>query len=165
MQKKIKLLVGCPASGKSSWAKKKIKNYNLLNKTYKYISRDEIRFSMVKENEEYFSKETEVFNTFIEKIQQAINEEYEIIIIDATHVSKSSRKKVLRQLNLRDYALDIIVLNTSLETCLERNAGRQGRACVPESAIINMYNGYEEPTFIEFQYLPHTTISIYFKGE
>lgn len=163
MQKTIKLLVGCPASGKSSWADKEIKNYNVLNKTYKYISRDEIRFSIVRENEKYFSKEREVFNTFIEKIQQAINEEYEFIIIDATHLSKSSRKKVLRQLDLKDYILDVIVFRTSLETCLERNAERQSRAYVPESAIINMYNSYEEPTFIEFQYLPHTTISIQFR--
>lgn len=167
MQKVIKLLVGCPGSGKSFWAKKKICEYETLDKKCCYVSRDEIRFSLIKEDEEYFSKETEVFNTFISKIQQAINEEFEIIIVDATHISKNSRKKVFRSLNLENYKIHIIVFRTPLSVCLERNAQRQGRAYVPKSAIINMYNSYEEPTHIEFQsYLPNIITSIYFaKGE
>lgn len=57
--KKIYLLCGIPGSGKSTWAK------NHLDDNSIWISRDLIRFSMVSEEEEYFSKEKEVFKEFI----------------------------------------------------------------------------------------------------
>lgn len=53
------ILSGCPGSGKSTWAKSHINPY-----FDKYVSRDDIRFSLVKENEEYFSKEKEVYRLF-----------------------------------------------------------------------------------------------------
>ena len=46
-------MVGIPGSGKSTWAKARCKN----NPHAAYISRDEIRFSLLKDEEEYFAKE------------------------------------------------------------------------------------------------------------
>ena len=66
MIKKIYLLCGCPGSGKSTYAKAHIDDKTA------WISRDKVRFSMVSEDEEYFSKEKEVFNTFIKEIKKAI---------------------------------------------------------------------------------------------
>jgi hypothetical protein len=34
---------------------------------------------------------------------------------------------------------------TTLETCLERNAQREGLALVPDSAIARIYGGFEMP--------------------
>ena len=48
---------GIPGSGKSYYAQN-------IQKDVPYLSRDAIRFSMVNEDEEYFSKETKVFNCF-----------------------------------------------------------------------------------------------------
>ena len=48
-------MVGCPGSGKSTWAKKHLPD------TY-YVSRDEVRFSLLQDGEDYFSHEKEVFN-------------------------------------------------------------------------------------------------------
>lgn len=163
MRPTIKLLVGCPASGKTSWARDMERHATVFNEPFPaYVSRDDIRFKIVKETEEYFSKEKEVFNTFINTIQELIDDRYPLIIVDATHVTKASRKKVLNQLDLKDYKVDIIVLRPSLETCLERNTKREGRACVPETALINMYNSYEQPTEEEFDYIKGNKGTIFF---
>ena len=61
--KKVWLMCGIPGSGKSTWAKKRLMENGGI-----WISRDEVRFSMVKEDEDYFSKECEVFDKFIANI-------------------------------------------------------------------------------------------------
>lgn len=145
MGKTLIMLCGCPASGKSTWAKQYKDNKNAI-----IISRDEIRFKIISPEEEYFSKETQVFNTFISDINYAIaDNEHSIIIIDATHISKKSRAKVLNRLNLSNITLEAITFHPSLEECLERNKQRKGRARVPDSAIINMYKNYQTPEHIE----------------
>ena len=62
-KRKLYLMMGCPGSGKSTYLKTRFSQRPLA-----VISRDEIRFSMVKENEEYFSRENEVYAEFIRQI-------------------------------------------------------------------------------------------------
>ena len=138
--KTLYMLIGIPGSGKSTWLKTYANNGVI-------ISRDAIRFAMVGEDEPYFSKETEVFNRFIENIQEGIdNENVENIYIDATHVTKAGRNKVLNRLNLDKVDKKCAVLATTpLHTCLLRNSLREGRERVPESAINNMALSFEWP--------------------
>ena len=49
------LMMGIPGSGKSTWVKNHMKSDDI------YISRDEIRFSLLQPGDEYFSKEKEVW--------------------------------------------------------------------------------------------------------
>jgi hypothetical protein len=94
-QKKVFLLAGVPASGKSTWAR------NHMTPTTEWISRDNVRFSIVREDEEYFSHEEEVFDTFIAYINQTLeNPDIHTIYVDATHLNRAARDKVLRRLNL-----------------------------------------------------------------
>ena len=139
--KKIYLLCGIPGSGKSTWAKNHLDNNSI------WISRDLIRFSMVSEGEEYFSKEKEVFKEFIRQINVAIkNNNIENIYIDATHINEVSRHKTLSKIAIKDAdELNIVYFNTPLKTCISRNANRFGRECVPEIAIINMYKNFNHP--------------------
>ena len=78
----ITLYLGCGPSGcgKSTELKRRLNETGGV-----YISRDVVRFNLLKDNEDYFAKEDEVFNDFCELIQQAIDEEKPIIYIDATH--------------------------------------------------------------------------------
>lgn len=141
-------MCGIAASGKSTWATK-----HMLNMIYPtaYVSRDQIRFSLVKENEEYFSKEGEVFKNFIDAIKEYLTLFKTDVIADATHLSPSSRAKLLNNLgdSLKDVEIIAVVMDTPLDIALERNAMREGRARVPESALCNMANSFKIPKLDE----------------
>ena len=142
-QKRVWLLSGLPGSGKSTWARQKIAENGGV-----WCSRDEVRFSIVKENEEYFSHEDEVFNTWIKQINKALeNPEVEDVYIDATHLNDKSRNKVLNRLtkNTDIEKITNVLFLTPLETCLERNKQRSGRTVVPEEVIKNMAKTFQIP--------------------
>ena len=93
-----------------------------------------------------FSKEDEVFNTFIRKINEAIlNNDNINIYIDATHLNEASRGKVIRRLKLTNANLNAIYFDIPIETCIARNNLRTGRALVPEDVIKNMANNLTHP--------------------
>ena len=143
MSKCIKMLCGVPASGKTTYIKEKLTRGEI-------ISRDEIRFSFPISKETYFSYEKEVFNLFINKINEALNKN-SIVIIDATHISKKSRDKVLSRIEKRnEIDLEVIAIKTSLSNCLERNSKREGLAKVPNKAIEDMYYNFENPYVEDF---------------
>lgn len=149
MSKTLWMMVGIAGSGKTYFAK-----HNLMNGPgWWYVSRDEIRFSLVKEDEDYFSKETEVFNTFINKIKQGINAEgiYNIVA-DATHFTKGSRAKLIKALKTDDLQIIPVVIKADLINVLKQNAQRVGRACVNESVIKRMAGQFEDPASDNFKY-------------
>ena len=136
------MMCGVPGSGKSTWAKNHLRTFD------RYISRDDIRFSMVKENEEYFSKENEVFREFCYQINKNLEDGYDTFA-DATHISKNSRAKLIN--NVRGYEnIYIIVIEKPLMTIFEQNEKRAGtRSYVPKSVIRRMKNQFEFPTYEE----------------
>ena len=131
MPPRLFIMCGLPASGKSTFAQQFIKNNDI-----RYVSRDEIRFSMVKENEKYFSREKEVFRKFAGTVAQTLIDGFDVIA-DATHLNRISRDKLIRAIDqyTTEYTITYIVLETSLETCMKRNALREGRARVPDSVM------------------------------
>ena len=147
MIKNLFVLVGVSGSGKSTLAKKIAKE---LGASAKIISRDEVRFSMVAEDEEYFSKENEVFKEFIRQIKESLNTNQNTIV-DATHLNCGSRTKLLRAIgaDLEGAAIYAVVVLNDLEIILKQNRERKGRAYVPESVIKNMYATFEAPTLEE----------------
>lgn len=133
------LMMGVPGSGKTTYAKKMMGDYDI------YVSRDEIRFKLVKENEPYFSKEDEVLQTFIRTINDALPIAQRYVIADATHLNMGSRAKILKNLHNKPDNIYVVYVAVSLQTALERNAQRKGRALVPESSIKNMYKSISLP--------------------
>ena len=145
--KNFYVLCGIAGSGKSTW----INNHLAAFKGYtKVVSRDDIRFMIVNEDEEYFSREKQVFKKFIEELKDGL-ENYDNVIADATHLNLASRTKLLRNLtsSLKDANVYAIVIDTPVKTCLKQNATRRGRRFVPEDQIIAMGKRLTIPTFEE----------------
>ena len=144
MKKHLYLMMGVPGSGKSTYVKNILKDGDI------YISRDEIRYSLLTEEDDYFAKENEVIKTFIDNIDKSlVNEEYcGDVYADATHLSPKSRAQVLNQLKNKD-KVSVIYLDIPLNIILERNAQRKGRALVPENVVRRMYNSIILPTKAE----------------
>lgn len=137
--KKLIMVTGIPGSGKSTWIKNEMSNR--IDSIH--ISRDIIRFSLLKDNEDYFSREDEVFKIFISSIQAAIDDNsFENIYVDATHLNPKARDKVLSKLILKDVKVLGVNFIIPLKTCLERNDKRIGRERVPKSVIRKMYYSY-----------------------
>ena len=144
MKKHLYLMMGVSGSGKSTYVK------NILKYGDIYISRDEIRYSLLTEEDDYFAKENEVIKTFIDNIDKSlINEEYcGDVYADATHLSPKSRAQILNKLKNKD-KVSVIYLDIPLNIILERNAQRKGRALVPENVVRRMYNSIILPTKAE----------------
>ena len=140
MTQTLYLLCGVPGSGKSTWGRAKAAAVNGT-----YISRDEVRFSLLKDGEEYFSHEDETWAIFTKKIQDAIDAGDENIIVDATHNNEKSRNYLLDILKLGDVNLVAVDFNLPLEVCYAQNAQRTGRARVPEEAIAKMWRAHTAP--------------------
>ena len=141
-QKRVWLLAGIPGSGKSTWARKMLAERGGI-----YCSRDEVRFSLLKDDEDYFAHEDEVVRIWTEKVSQAIlSPDVSNVFIDATHLTDKTRAKVINSLPTTNYILTTVFFDIPLETCLSRNAQRTGRAYVPPQVIRNMYASFEKDT-------------------
>lgn len=145
MAKNLILMMGIPGVGKSTLLKERCNP-----KTDIVVSRDAIRFNMLADTDEYFANEQEVWHEYITTLKLFLTDDkWKNVIADATHLNPRARDKVLNALNKiiqkENITVYILWVNVSLETALERNAQRQGRALVPESAIKNMYRSLQAP--------------------
>lgn len=170
---KLYVMIGAPGSGKSTFAKQHLSNI-------KYVSRDEVRFSLLQDGEDYFSREKEVYREFIWRIYNTLHDEKEDVIADATHLNPFSRAKFFKALPLDFSKIKVIgvYINTPLATCLKRNSYRskEDRTYVPESALCKMFHNLTPPNFTEsngifdeiwdvYTHKNDPEIKIYKKGE
>lgn len=152
--KTLYIMCGVPGSGKTHYAK----NHLVPHAHYSYVSRDEIRFELVGETEDYFSKEKEVYRLFVaEIIRNLKNPLNDCVVADATHINWASRKKLINAISKEislDNQLNIIpvMVRTNLALCLERNNQRKGRAVVPNDVVEKMYNRFTNPSLDPFDY-------------
>ena len=147
------LMVGAPGVGKSTYARKFSKEHG---SGIKIISRDAIRFSMVKDGSPYFSKEKAVFKEFVREINEGLDEGD--VIADATHINEVSRMKLINKVDLSKCKVSCIVVNTDETTAIKRNHLREGRARVPDSVISENYTRFTHPKTDKFHY--HTIIEV-----
>ncbi len=146
MKSKLIVLCGVPGCGKSTWAKKFVDEQSAI-----VVSRDEIRFSLLKDGEDYFAHEDEVTATFYSRINKYLAlGSYDYVIADATHNTVKARNYMLDQINMENVEA-IIPVNfyISIDQCLKQNHQRTGRSRVPDYTIERMYKFHQDPTFNE----------------
>ena len=140
---KLYMIMGAPGAGKSTFIK------NVLSSRAFVVSRDVIRFSMIKEGEPYFSKEKEVYKEYIRLINEHLSRNRDVIA-DATHLNAASRNKLINCITAPNVNIHVVWIKTTLETCLKQNELRKGtRAYVPPSVITKMHQSIERPQFEE----------------
>lgn len=161
-KKNVFMVCGVPGSGKSTWVEEKASFYG---DKAAHISRDKIRFALLKDGDDYFSKEQKVFKEFIKQINKAIkSDDKTVIFIDATHLNEKSRYKVLDKLDLSNTILHTANFICSLDFCLANNEKRDknSRSYVDPKVIKEMYKAYQPATKLE-KYEYHV-LSLYPEG-
>ena len=154
INKTLWIMCGPPASGKTWFAKNKLQN----GPGWIYVSRDEVRFSIIKDEEDYFSHEKEVYNEFIKRIHTALNGEGIFnVIADATHLNWSSRNKLIKNLSTLEHewkniSIIPVVVKTDDMIMLQCNDEREGRSKVPHSVIRRMSAQFEDPKNDPYEY-------------
>lgn len=140
-------MVGVPGAGKSTWLQTH-KSYFAEDSAI--ISRDEIRFAMLEEGDDYFSKEKEVWTEYVARTKESLKFNTDTIL-DATHLNEASRGKVLNSLKgqLENVEINAIVIHPTLNIAIEQNNMREGRSFVPLSIIRRMNTQMTLPTLDE----------------
>lgn len=133
--KKILILIGIPASGKTTWAKDFVKK----NEKWVRVSRDDFRF-MLKDLGKLDHKTEELISENMDNvIENALYLGYNVVI-DNTHVKKTHINEVIERFRYQA-DIDYQVFDISLEKALERDKNRDKE--VGEEVIRRMYNNYK----------------------
>lgn len=149
-KKTLIVMIGAPGSGKSTWVQK---HMNSFEGKVSWISRDVIRFSILKDEEDYFAHEDEVYNEFIKQIKNDLKT-YDVVIADATHITIGSRRKLFKSLgnSVKDVKVIGMVIKADWETIKKQNDMREGRSRVPLSSLRRMYSCFMNPFIDEEPY-------------
>ena len=136
------IMCGPSGCGKTTYCNDKMELAHCV-----YVSRDIVRYEILKDEEDYFSHEKEVFREFVRRIVEAMTNGYDCIA-DATHLNQFSRRKLTQAIDMytTDYKIIYVVFNVNADTCVARNSSRTGRANVPENIIRNMCRDFRAPT-------------------
>lgn len=142
------IMCGIPGSGKSTFCEE----YKRVHPYLKVISRDEIRFSLLKEGDNYFTKEDEVLDKFYSDIRKALEDGFDVIA-DATHITEKARaatlsvvKDIIEEHNI---LTKVFWKDIDLATALARNEKREGLAKVPRGVIRRMFYQMKAPSSAE----------------
>ena len=109
---------------------------------------------MIKEEDDYFSKEKQVFEEFVNRICGGLNDTWvQNVIADATHLNEISRNKLINAICRKRPNLPLhitmVYFDVPLEVCKFRNAKREGRARVPNDVMDKMYSSLQFPRLRE----------------
>jgi len=135
---KLSIFRGLPASGKSTEAKRRVKesNYSIVR-----VNRDDIRTMLhegifiagVTEQDVIFTRDS---------IIRAALKAGKHVISDDTNL-KANVVKELAEIAIKHNAeIEVVDFNVDVETCIERDSQREGRACVGKDVIMDMYNRF-----------------------
>ncbi len=134
---KLFMLVGLPASGKTTCGKRLAESEDAL-----IVSSDEVRKELLG-NENDQTNNEDVFKEVENRIIKGLKERN--VIYDATNISFKRRMNFLQRIkNVEKIA---IIIATPYDECIERNNKRERK--VPEDVIKRMYYNFYIPQYYE----------------
>ena len=131
----IYILCGMPASGKTTYSQQLAKQLNA--KLYCY---DDIPQSSNPKKFEMLHKQ--MWANILNDLQQGFD-----VVCDDLHTTKKQRADILNAVKNAECEKVLIVLNTPLEICLERNRNRKRR--LPDFVVTSIHKTFERPTLNE----------------
>lgn len=131
---RIILLVGLPASGKSTWA---------AQHSLPVLSSDEIRHLLLDDAADQ-RLNRRVFQVLRYLLKQRLEAGRPITCIDATHLTRAERRPYLAIGQLYGCDVDAVYFDTPLEVCKDRNRTRS--RVVPEEVMDRMAARMVRPT-------------------
>lgn len=132
---KLLILRGVPGCGKSTFARE----LQTKDPSYKRVNRDDLRVMIdnnvwSKKNESFIrSIRNQIIVVFVQAGYNLVIDDTNIqpnVVQDLTRLARSCNPNI---------TVDVITFDESLQTCLERNAKRDGVARVPEHVIKRMH--------------------------
>lgn len=134
------LLSAIPGSGKSTWAHRYQKEHPHTH----IVSSDEIRKRLTGEVAN-FSKETEVWKTFIDTINNyGAKEDDCTVIADSTNLTNYYRKFYHDATPIFKKHV-LVVFNIPYDICLKQNTMREAEKIVPVAAMERLKSQFEPP--------------------
>lgn len=137
---KLFILIGLPASGKSTFAQIARKR----NSKIKYISSDELR----KEFSEFKDNHSRIFY-IMNKITIHMLSENNNVIYDSTNLEKRYRKDLfnkIRKMALENVKVEAVFIHKGLNYAIEQSKKRKNRDDVTEKLIRDMYETMQLPS-------------------
>lgn len=135
MKSTLIIMMGPAGCGKSYLAKK-------IEDTHEdciIVSRDDIRFALLKPGEDYFAHEKETERAFYQTVSDMLLV-HKYVIADATHLTSKSRNKFFSNVNLPSKSKVIGVwIEVDESTAQKQNETRTGLRKVPSEVISRMY--------------------------
>jgi predicted kinase len=131
--KRIILLVGVPASGKSTLARK------LVERGYQCVCADTIRAELYG-NEIEQGEPAKVFEIFFQRLENLLKDGADIVV-DNTNLKEQYRKEITDRAQKFGYEdIQLWILDVPLSVCIERNTNRERR--IENDILTNMYNQF-----------------------
>lgn len=137
---KFYMMIGLPASGKSTIAREIAEKENAV-----VISTDKLRKELLNDENSQADNNL-VFKEAEKRLKENISNGKNVIF-DATNINYKKRRDWLNRFNKYNVEKIAILVATPYEECLERNSKRKRK--VPEEVITRMYHNFYIPQYYE----------------
>jgi len=136
----LTIMCGLPRSGKSTWINRKMKNAVV-------ISPDKVRSEIF--GHQYFANSEDFIWGVTKAMARLILAQGKHVLIDATHITFSSRRTWIRIAEQYDAGFQIVWVKTSMAKCIERNEKSAEGQKLPDGVIERMAANFEDPYYLD----------------